>query len=376
MGTLHLERSRRTMRKFAFVVCLTVLACAEAGAEANAEADADSFYNNFPNSLRYSGFSFRNVNLYDLNRIREFLNRQQEFNGQFLGSQNSQFQQRQFEGQQNQPGQFSAQPQTLQPFQKSQDQSNKKQQQFVSLSLPLNPSQNKPYNPRPSQFDLDQYSHQFNPQNQQSQFNINQQSQHQGNQQFNPMNQQSQFERNQQSQFQGYQQNQFERNQQNQFQRNQQNQFEGQQYEQRQFPTQPQFHANQKQQQFVSQPQQPFNPTLSQNNFSQKFSNPQGSQDFNGQFNDQNSQQFNLQFQENLQSQFDGQQQYQQRQFSTQPQLQTYQQKTHDQAHQDQFVSQRRQQFNQDLNRVAFAPYSTSVSPSNMQEFRNGVNGF
>ena len=74
------------------------MACAEAGAEANAEADADSFYNNFPNSLRYSGFSFRNVNLYDLNRIREFLNRQQEFNGQFLGSQNSQFQQRQFEG--------------------------------------------------------------------------------------------------------------------------------------------------------------------------------------------------------------------------------------------------------------------------------------
>ena len=74
------------------------MACAEAGAEANAEADADSFYNNFPNSLRYSGFSFRNVNLYDLNRIREFLNRQQEFNGQFLGSQNSEFQQRQFEG--------------------------------------------------------------------------------------------------------------------------------------------------------------------------------------------------------------------------------------------------------------------------------------
>merc|ERR1711988_8154 len=249
MGTtLHLERSRRTMRKFAVVVCLTVLACAEAGAEANAEADVDSFYNNFPNSLRYSGFSFRNVNLYDLNRIREFLNRQQEFNGQFLGSQNSQFQQRQFEAQQNQPGQFSAQPQTLQPFQKSQDQSNKKQQQFVSLSLPLNPSQNKPYNPRPSQFDLDQYSHQFNPQNQQSQFNINQQSQHQGNQQFNPLNQQSQFERNQQSQFQGYQQNQFERNQQSQFERNQQSQFERNQQNQFERNQQNQFERNQQSQ--------------------------------------------------------------------------------------------------------------------------------
>merc|ERR1711962_390329 len=362
MGTLHLERSRRTMRKFAVVVCLTVLAGAEAGAkydrrsaeadaEANAEADADSFYDNFPNSLRYSGLSFRNVKIYDLNRIREFVNKHQEFNGQFLGGQNSQFQQRQFEGQQNQPGQFSAQPQTLQQFPKAQDYSNKKQQQFISLSQPqqqqpLNPSQNNPWS---NQFDL-QYSLQFNPQNQQSQ--------HQGNQQYNPLNQQSQF--------QGYQQNQFERNQQNQFQRNQLNQFDGQQYEQRQFPSQPesQFHANQKQQQFASQHQQPFNPALNQNNhFSQKFSNPQGSQ-----FYDQNSQQFNPQFQENLQSQFDGQQQYQQRQFSTQPQLQTYQQKTHDQAHQDQFVSQRRQQFNQDFNRV--------VIPSNVQDFRNGVNGF
>merc|ERR1711962_1344279 len=354
MGTLHLERSRRTMRKFVVVVCLTVFAGAEAGAkydrrsaeadaEANAEADADSFYDNFPNSLRYSGLSFRNVKIYDLNRIREFLNKQQEFNGQFLGGQNSQFQQRQFEGQQNQPGQFSTQPQTLQQFPKAQDYSNKKQQQFISLSQPqqqqpLNPSQNNPWS---NQFDL-QYSLQFNPQNQQSQ--------HQGNQQYNPLNQQSQF--------QGYQQNQF--------QRNQLNQFEGQQYEQRQFPSQPesQFHANQKQQQFASQHQQPFNPALNQNNhFSQKFSNPQGSQ-----FYDQNSQQFNPQFQENLQSQFDGQQQYQQRQFSIQPQLQTYQQKTHDQAHQDQFVSQRRQQFNQDFNRV--------VIPSNVQDFRNGVNGF
>merc|ERR1711962_141135 len=355
MGTtLHLERSRRTMRKFAVVVCLTVLAGAEAGAkydrrsaeadaEANAEADADSFYDNFPNSLRYSGLSFRNVKIYDLNRIREFVNKHQEFNGQFLGGQNSQFQQRQFEGQQNQPGQFSAQPQTLQQFPKAQDYSNKKQQQFISLSQPqqqqpLNPSQNNPWS---NQFDL-QYSLQFNPQNQQSQ--------HQGNQQYNPLNQQSQFQRDQQ----------------NQFQRNQLNQFEGQQYEQRQFPSQPesQFHANQKQQQFASQHQQPFNPTLNQNNhFSQKFSNPQGSQ-----FYDQNSRQFNPQFQENLQSQFDGQQQYQQRQFSTQPQLQTYQQKTHDQAHQDQFVSQRLQQFNQDFNRV--------VIPSNVQDFRNGVNGF